>query len=121
MNSYELSFGTIIVLKIDLAEVIINEGVVMDELMVVEYHNFLLSYLKKPFSLLINKKYTYTYTFSAQKKIANLKEMQAMAVLVSNNGGFISTENIIKLDKGNNWNIKLFKSRDKALSWLEKY
>ncbi|MFD2725516.1 hypothetical protein [Hyunsoonleella rubra] len=63
MKEYKLSFGTIIVLKDNLAEVIINEGVVMNEVMVDIYHDFLLSYLKAPFSLLINKKNSYSYTF----------------------------------------------------------
>jgi hypothetical protein len=120
MKSYKLSFGTIIITKENLAEVIINDGVVMDELMVDTYHDFLLSNLKHPFSLLINKKHSYSYTFNAQKTIVNLKEINAMAVLYHNSGGLMSTETLINLNKNNNWNIQLFQSRDKALNWLEK-
>ncbi|ALJ06332.1 hypothetical protein APS56_14825 [Pseudalgibacter alginicilyticus] len=119
MKSYKLSFGTIIIIKENLAEVIVNEGVVMDEIMVDEYHDFLLSALKKPFSLLINKKYSYTYTFYAQKTIGNLKEINAMAVMVGTNGGLMSTETLINLNHSNNWNIKLFIEREDALNWLE--
>lgn len=120
MKSYKLSFGTIAIIEEDLAEVIVNEGVVMDEIMVDEYHDFLLSALKKPFSLLINKKHPYTYTFYAQKTILKLKEVKAMAVLVYNSGGLMSTETLVNLNKDNNWNIQMFQSRDEAVNWLEK-
>jgi hypothetical protein len=120
MKSYKLSFATIVIIEEDLAEVIINDGVVMDEIMVDEYHDFLLSSLKKPFSLLINKKHSYTYTFYAQKTIVNLKEIKAMAVLLYNSGGLMSTETLINLNENNNWNIEMFQSKEKALGWLEK-
>tara|TARA_R110002050_G_scaffold80801_4_gene172821 strand:+ start:2036 stop:2293 length:258 start_codon:yes stop_codon:yes gene_type:complete len=57
MKSHRLSFGEIIILKDNLAEVIINEGVLMDIKIVEDYHQFLLTHLKAPFSLLINKRY----------------------------------------------------------------
>ena len=120
MKSYKLSFGTIVLIKENLAEVIINDGVVMDEIMVDEYHDFLLTALARPFSLLINKKHSYTYTFYAQKTILNLKEVKAMAVLVYNRGGIMSTETLINLNESSNWNIKLFQFRDEAVNWLDK-
>ncbi len=119
MKSYNLSFGRIIILEDDLAEVIIDEGVIMDELMVDVYHDFLLSYLKAPFSLLINKKNSYSYTFEAQKVIANLKEIYAMAVIVGTDAAVMSTETLIKINETNNWNIKLFRTKPEAMEWLE--
>jgi hypothetical protein len=119
MKSYNLSFGRIIILEDDLAEVIIDEGVIMDELMVDLYHDFLLSYLKAPFSLLINKKNSYSYTFEAQKVIANLKEIYAMAVIVGTDAAVMSTETLIKINETNNWNIKLFRTKPEAMEWLE--
>ena len=61
MKVYKLSFGSVIILAPNLAEVIINEGVIIDELNVDEYHDFLLTNLDAPFSLLVNKKHSYTY------------------------------------------------------------
>lgn len=119
MQEYKLSFGTIVVLKDDLAEVIIDEGVVMNEIMVDLYHDFLLSYLKAPFSLIINKKNSYTYTFEAQKIIANLKEIHAMAVIVGTDAAVMSTKTLIQINESNNWNIKLFRTRPEALEWIE--
>jgi len=49
MEKYDLPFAKIIVLRNDIAEVIINDGIDMDLAMVNEYHKFLLSHLKAPF------------------------------------------------------------------------
>lgn len=113
---YKLSFGTIITINNHLAEVIIDEGIEMDEHLVDAYHDFLLSHLKAPFSLLINKKHSYSYTFEAQKIIANLKEIDHMAVLVGTLGSTLATKTIISL-KGRE-NIKIFVDRNEALDWL---
>ena len=45
MDLYELDFGKIILLKEDMAEVVINDGVEMDVSMVDDYHTFLISHL----------------------------------------------------------------------------
>lgn len=113
---YKLSFGTIITINNHLAEVIIDEGIEMDEHLVDTYHDFLLSHLKAPFSLLVNKKHSYSYTFEAQKIIANLDEIDSMAVLVGTLGSTLATKTIISL-KGRN-NIEIFVTREEALDWL---
>lgn len=120
MKKYELAFGKIIILKNNLAEVIVDEGVVMNEVMVDVYHDFLLSSLDAPFSVLINKKHSYSYTFEAQKIIGNLKEIFAMAVVNATSGALMSTETLIDINKQNNWNVNLFDNREDALEWLEK-
>lgn len=119
MRSYKLPFGTIDILKKNLAEVIVEEGIVMDEIMVDEYHDFLLTNLEAPFSVLINKKHPYSYTFEAQKLIGKLNELKAIAVVIGTNGGLMSTETLIDINKNSSWNIKIFQKRDEALSWLE--
>lgn len=118
MKSYKMSFGTMSVLDSSIAEIIVDEGTEMNEVMVDEYHDFLLSHLKAPFSIIINKKHSYSYTFKAQKSIASLKEIKAMAVVVGTSGGLMSTETLIDINKDSNWNIKLFRIRDEALAWL---
>src|SRR5690606_41425198 len=102
MKSYELPFATIIIHRNDLAEVIINEGVVLNALMVDVYHDFLLTYLQAPFTLLINNKNSYSYTFEAQRAIANLKEIKQMVFVVETNGALMSTETLIKLNEDKN-------------------
>ncbi|MFV1985405.1 MAG: hypothetical protein ACC657_17790, partial [Thiohalomonadales bacterium] len=84
MDLHELPFAKIIILDDNIAEVMVNEGVTMDVEMVEQYHEFLLSHLRAPFSLLINKVNSYTYDFDAQNKLATLKEINAMAVVAYN-------------------------------------
>ena len=118
MDLYELHFAKIILLREDIAEVLINEGVEMDVGMVDEYHDFLLSHLRAPFSLLINKVNPYTYDFSAQKKLATLKEINAMAVVAYNRVTEIATESLASLPRDVDWDLKIFSHRDEALAWL---
>ena len=119
MKSYKLAFGTIIVINNNLAEVIVDEGVEMTEALVNEYHNFLLQNLVAPFLLLINRKYSYSYTFKAQRLIGKLKEIKAIAVVIGTSGALMSTETLINLNKDSDWNIYVFQKREKALEWLD--
>ena len=118
MDLYELPFAKIILLREDIAEVLINNGVEMDVKMVDQYHDFLLSHLRTPFSLLINKVNSYTYDFMAQKKLATLKEINVMAVVAYNRVTKISTEVLVSVPRDVEWNLKIFSNRDEALAWL---
>jgi hypothetical protein len=119
MDLYELPFAKIIILRDDIAEVIINSGVIMDIAMVEQYHDFLLSHLRAPFSLLVNKVNAYTYDFVAQGKLATLKEINAMAVIAYNRVTEITTENLASFPRDVEWNLRIFSNRDEAMAWLE--
>jgi hypothetical protein len=121
MKSFRLSFATITILDKNLAEIIIDEGVIVDEVMVDEYHDFLLTNLTAPFSIIINKKNGYSYTFEAQKVIWNLKEIHLIAAIVTTSGAVMATETLIKLNEHNNWNIEMFKNRESALEWITSF
>ncbi len=117
----QLPFANIIILKDNLAEVIINEGVEMNSDIVEQYHNFLLRHLSSPFALLINKKNAYTYDFNAQLKIASLKEIYAMAVITYNEVSKQTTHYLAKtVPHDIPWNLEIFSNREEALLWLEK-
>lgn len=118
MHTYTLPFGDITILQEHLAEVVIFEGIIMDEDIVDDYHNFLLSNLKPPFSLLINKKFAYSYTFGAQLKIGDLTQIDKMAVVAYSNLTEMATKSLMHLNVNKNWNIQIFQERDSALNWL---
>lgn len=120
MKSYRLTFGTITIVDNGLAEVIVDEGVELNEENVIEFHDFLLEIFDAPFSLLINRKHSYSYTFQAQRLIGKLDEIKAIAVLIASSGALMSTETIINLNKDSDWNIYVFQERDKALEWIER-
>ena len=119
MKTYKLSFGSIAILKANLAEVIIDEGVVMDMKVVEQYHAFLTEKLEIPMALLINKKYSYTYTFEAQKSIVNKDIVKTLAVVTHAYVSKLATDILINMNRDNGWNIKMFKNREEALEWLE--
>lgn len=118
MELYELPFAKIMIIRDDIAEVIINEGVEMTKDMVEQYHGFLLSHLKPPFSLLVNKVNAYSYDFEAQAILGTLKEINAMAVVAYNRTTKITTEMLASYPREVTWNLRIFSNRDKALSWL---
>jgi hypothetical protein len=118
MDLHELPFAKIIVLRDDIAEVMINDGVRMNQEMVEQYHDFLLSHLRAPFSLLINKINSYTYDFHAQEKLATLKEINSMAVVAYNRVTKITTETLASYPRDVKWNLRIFSNRDDALTWL---
>ncbi|TXG34760.1 hypothetical protein [Seonamhaeicola maritimus] len=120
MKSYKLTFGTINIISGNLAEVIADEGIEMNETLVNEFHDFLLQNLVAPFSLLINRKNSYSYTFQAQRLIGKLKEIKAIAVVIGTSGALMSTETLINLNKDSDWNIYVFQQREKALEWIDK-
>jgi hypothetical protein len=119
MKIYDLSFGTVTLLRSDLAEVIVDEGVEMDLDMVDEYHMFLSEYLADPCGVLINKKNNYTYTFEAQLAVSNLEKIKAMAAVVYSDTTRIATEVLMKLPTHKHWNLKIFLDRDAGLNWLQ--
>ena len=118
MDLYELPFAKIIVLRDDIAEVMINDGVIMDMSMVQQYHDFLLSHLRAPFSLLVNKVNAYSYDFDSQEKLATLKEINAMAVIAYNRVTRIATENLASFPRDVKWNLRIFSNREEAMAWL---
>jgi len=113
-----LAFATINILREDIAEVIVDDGIEMDVNMVQQYHDFLLSHLKSPFALLINKIHAYSYDFHAQEKIGTLQEINAMAVVAYNRTTIITTEMLASYPRERKWNLKIFENRDEALAWL---
>ena len=118
MNLYELSYAKIIVLQDDIAEVIINDAVVMNAAMVEQYHEFLRSILTSPFSLLINKINSYTYDFDAQIELATIGEINAMAVVAYSRITELTTESLASYPRSKKWNLQIFMNRDDALAWL---
>ncbi len=119
MEVHQLPFATINILQDDIAEVIVDEGVEMDLDMVQQYHDFLLSHLEAPFSLLINKVNSYTYDFQAQKELATLEEINSMAVIVYSDITRVSTSNLASFPRETEWNMQIFYDRNDGLSWIK--
>jgi len=120
MTTHKLSFGEITILQEDIAEVIVNDRVEFDLEMLGEFHEFLLHKMKYPFSLLINKLNSYTYTFEAQQHLGTLPQINAMAVVAYSKITELTTKSLIKVPRKVLWKIKIFNDRQVALKWLLK-
>lgn len=119
MEQHELSFLKIIILRADIAEVIVNEGVELNIEMINEYHEFLLSHLKSPFSLLINKINAYTYDFDAQRALGTLDELNVISVVVYNELSEMNINNLAtNVPRSVPWNMQMFATREDALHWI---
>ncbi|WP_456436999.1 hypothetical protein [Psychroserpens sp.] len=119
MKVFLLPFGKINLLESNIAEIIINDGVVLDESMVIKYRNILQSHLETPFSLLINKEHGYSYTFDAQTTMGELDDVIAFrAVVVYSKSAEMATQILMNINKNNNWKIKIFRERQLAIDWL---
>ena len=118
MELHELPFGKIIILKKDIAEVIMNEGVEMNAEMVDQFHDFLLDNLSRPFSVLVNKINNYAYSFEAQQILGTLEELKAIAVVTYDRMSEISTNAVANFPRDVDWNMKIFSNRDEALDWI---
>lgn len=118
-TSHSLSFCVIHHLDNQVCEVIVHEGVEMDDLMVDEYHAYLEAYYDGPFMLLVNKENNYTYTFSAQQRVADLVNIKAIAVLAYRRSTEIATQALKNFKREHEWNLQIFHDRNLALEWLE--
>ena len=120
---HELSFGYIILLSENIAEVVVNQNIVMTIEMVEEYDCFLKCHFNNDFGLLINKINHYTQTFEAQLSIASLSGIKAIAVVTYNQNCKQVTNTLENKRKIDHWNLKQFSGLElglqSGLSWLE--
>ena len=118
MNVHKLGFSTVKLVSEDIAEVIVNHGVEMDQSMVDLFHDFLVTHLKPPFSILLNKVNSYSYDFNAQEKLFTIEEINNIAVVCYNSSSVSAMKYITQMPKSRAWNSQIFTDRDTALNWL---
>ncbi|WP_077337824.1 hypothetical protein [Pseudocolwellia agarivorans] len=119
-----LSFGFINILSENIAEIIINNNVVITLEMVDEYEQFLTEHFKGDFGLLINRVNHYSYTFEAKLTIGSLEGLKAMAVVYYNDISKKSTHSILTTREVDNFNLKMFSGLElgwqTGIDWLNK-
>ncbi|WP_076419005.1 hypothetical protein [Colwellia sp. UCD-KL20] len=119
-----LSFGFINVLSENIAEIIINNNVVITLEMIDEYEKFLTEHFKSDFGLLINRVNHYSYTFEAKLSIGSLEQLKAMAVVYYNDISKKSTNSVLKKREVDNFNLKMFSGLElgwqMGVDWLNK-
>jgi len=117
MNTYTLPFGSITIMEKNIAEVIIADGIEMDYKKVEYFHRFLKTHFENSFSILVNNKHSYSYTFDAQKRLGNIEEITAIGFVNYTSGAELSMQTIKQISK-KTLNLKSFITRDEALNWI---
>lgn len=119
MEFYTLSFGKVSILRSDIAEIIVDEGVDINVQMVDEIHHFLLSIFVNSFSLLINKTNSYSSQLDALIKFGTLSTINKIAMFAPNRMAKLSADFEADIPSSEALNIQVFSQREEALSWLD--
>jgi len=118
MGSYELPFAKINILQDDIAEVIANADIEVNVLMVDELHHFLISKLKSPFSILVNRCNQYTFDFDAQLKVGDIEQIHAVAAVTYTKTSTLVAKGMVDMPRSSTRITQFFSVRDEALKWL---
>ena len=118
MEWHKLSFGKIGILRGNIAEIMIDEGVDINIEMVEEIHNYLLSIFTDSFSLLINKSNAYSTQLDALIQFGTLATIDKIAVFAPNKLAKLSADFSASIPSSNALNIQVFTDIDDAIAWL---
>lgn len=118
MNTHRLPNLKVTVLRENLAEVIINQGVEIDEADVCHFFTFLAEHLSPPYGLLVNKIHSYAYSFAAQRVLRDHPEVGAIAIVAHSSLGQRSAE-FVSSFLSDNTKSAVFMSYTEALAWLK--
>ncbi len=116
----QLQFGVIKMLNANLIEVFINEDVEVDLQMVQGFEEVLEELMPGRYGLLLNEKHPHTYTTEAEEYFAQMKHLDAMAVVLYTKFTDIASKYLQSFHETSAGNMKVFYNRDRALGWLEK-
>ncbi len=109
-----LSFGTAQEVEPNIVEIIANEGVEVTNACIEHLEAGLIEKYNRAYAILVNRVEEYSHTHSSMEKIAKLKNLAAIAVVVYNSRSVeIAGIHGLYMDK-----IRVFEDKDKALVWL---
>jgi hypothetical protein len=123
MQTLKLSFAKINCLNRRIAEVIVNQDVVISLEMSEEYDQALATHFASDFALLINKINHYRFAYEAKLTMASHSNLKAIAVITYNKKDRQSVEATAVMRKRDGWNLKVFEGlnlgRQAGIDWLE--
>ena len=122
MKTYRLSFGFVNILTENIAEVIIDNNIVVSLEMVEEHDRFLTSIFNGYFGVLVNKINNYAYSPEAKLVMASIETMKAIASVNYSSKGIESTQDVVNKRSNDSLNIKTFLGLEmgghNAYNWL---
>ncbi len=117
-EEYRLPFATFIKLDSDIAELIIDHGLELDVAMVTALHQWMLDHLEAPFSVLVNRINSYSYSPESQFILGSLEELNAIAEVAYSLKSRLVVEILADMPRDHPWNMECFSDRASALTWL---
>ena len=118
---HQLSFCEIEQLSDNTFEVTTAEGAVIDEKCAKEANDFWLKLRKEPFSLLVNNRNSFSFSFTGSVEIGKNPLRKKTAILLGNNKTESQLAMTLDLKKTVNFSEETccFHDRAKAIEWLE--
>ena len=118
--TYTLSFCKIEQISDNIFEVTINDGAVIDERCAEEAEAFWHNLRKEPYSLLVNNRNRFLYSFMGSQKIGEHALERKTAVLVDDVESTAQMLTVIDLKKmaGRAAQRQVFEDRNEAIEWL---
>lgn len=114
---HQLSYATVKIIADNLAEVVVNNNIMITLEMVEEFEEFVSATFKQPFALIINKINTYNYSFEAMSCMASNENLVAMAVISYDDLMKDPINRVLELRRMDELNIKIFSGLE--LGWQQ--
>ncbi len=122
MNKHQLSFAKINMLNEHIAEVIVDQDIVISLEMSEEYDRALTEIFPNNFALLINKINQYDLSFEAKLSMASHDNLKAIAVVTYDTESKKSVGKVAAMRQIDGWNLKVFDGLNlgwqDGLDWL---
>ncbi len=100
------------------AEIVFKNGVDVTSRMLDEIQDWINNNIKSPVRIIINKIFSYSYTFDAQLQLPSLSNNVATAVVCYNDMSEKTTMILHTTTNHQSWNMKIFYDRGEALNWI---
>lgn len=109
-----LSFAVAQEVAPNIVEIIANEGVEVTDACIEQLEQALIEQYSGAYAILVNRVNTYSHTHHSMERIAQLKNLAAIAVVVYNS----RSAEVASIHRLYMNNIRIFENRYKALIWL---
>lgn len=109
-----LPFGIFEEIEPNIMEIIIHEGVQINKKLIGDIEQGLLDKYDTEYSLLVNRKNAYSHDHESLSRIANLKNLNAIAIVAYSDSSAMAAKMHLLYSS----NIQIFTNKMSALNWL---
>lgn len=116
-QEHRLPFATIIKRQDDIAELIIDDQIELGVAMVEQMHRWLRENLRAPFSLVVNRIHSYSYSADAQFILGSIEELNVIAEVVYSEHSRKVVEMLADFPREIPWKMRCFNTTTAGLAW----